>query len=75
MAEGAVVGIPDERRNEVPKAFVVPTPDAEPGVDVTEDGIREFFLDNVAAYKHPRKVEFIDGLPRTTSGKIQKYKL
>ncbi|ELY87879.1 AMP-dependent synthetase and ligase [Natrialba hulunbeirensis JCM 10989] len=75
VAEGAVVGIPDERRNEVPKAFVVPTPDAEPGVDVTEEEITEFFLDNVAAYKHPREVEFIDELPRTTSGKIQKYKL
>ncbi|ELZ09982.1 class I adenylate-forming enzyme family protein [Natrialba aegyptia] len=75
IAEGAVVGIPDERRNEVPKAFVVPTPNAEPGVDITEADITEYFLDTVAAYKHPREVEFIDELPRTVSGKIQKFKL
>ncbi|QSW99285.1 class I adenylate-forming enzyme family protein [Haloterrigena alkaliphila] len=75
VAEGAVVGIPDERRNEVPKAFVVTAPGVEPGVDVTSEGIKEYFLDRVAAYKHPREVEFIDELPRTTSGKIQKYRL
>ncbi|APX96415.1 class I adenylate-forming enzyme family protein [Natronorubrum daqingense] len=75
IAEGAVVGIPDERRNEVPKAFVVLAPDVEAGVDVTEEAIKDYFLERVAAYKHPRAVEFIDELPRTTSGKIQKYKL
>ncbi|SEH15168.1 long-chain acyl-CoA synthetase [Natronorubrum sediminis] len=75
VAEGAVVGIPDERRNEVPKAYVVLAPDVEAGVDVTEAAIKEYFLERVAAYKHPREVEFIDELPRTTSGKIQKYKL
>ena len=75
VAEGAVVGIPDERRNEVPKAFVVTAPSVEPGEDVTAEAINEYFLDNVASYKHPREVEFIDELPRTTSGKIQKYRL
>ncbi|ELY49336.1 AMP-dependent synthetase and ligase [Natronolimnohabitans innermongolicus JCM 12255] len=75
VAESAVVGIPDERRNEVPKAFVVPAPGVEPGEDVTAEAITEYVLERVAAYKHPREVEFIDELPRTTSGKIQKYKL
>jgi len=75
VAEAAVVGIPDERRNEVPKAFVVPVPDAEPGEDVTAEDITEFVLDRIAEYKHPREVEFIDDLPRTASGKIQKFKL
>ncbi|OAQ53402.1 hypothetical protein HTG_07950 [Natrinema mahii] len=75
VAEGAVVGIPDERRNEVPKAYVVTAPGVEPGADVTSEEIKEYFLDNVASYKHPREVEFIEELPRTTSGKIQKYKL
>ncbi|ELY64962.1 class I adenylate-forming enzyme family protein [Natrinema versiforme] len=75
VAEGAVVGIPDDRRNEVPKAFVVTAPGVEPGEDITAEAITEYFLDNVASYKHPREVEFIDELPRTTSGKIQKYKL
>ncbi|SFS87380.1 class I adenylate-forming enzyme family protein [Halostagnicola kamekurae] len=75
VAEGAVVGIPDERRNEVPKAYVVTTPGVEAGEDVTGEEITEYFLDKVASYKHPREVEFIEELPRTTSGKIQKYKL
>ena len=75
IADAAVVGIPDERRNEVPKAFVVPTADAEPGADVTDEAIQEYCLERVAEYKHPREVEFIDELPRTASGKIQKYKL
>ncbi|MDF9746345.1 class I adenylate-forming enzyme family protein [Natrinema salsiterrestre] len=75
VADAAVVGIPDERRNEVPKAFVVPASGVEPGSDVTADEIKQFCLEEVAEYKHPREVEFIDELPRTTSGKVQKYKL
>ncbi len=75
VAEAAVVGIPDERRNEVPKAYIVVRPDVEAGTDVTADDIRSYCLDTIAAYKHPREVEFIDELPRTASGKIQKFKL
>ncbi|WP_433629551.1 class I adenylate-forming enzyme family protein [Halomicrococcus sp. NG-SE-24] len=71
VADAAVVGIPDDRRNETVKAFVVPTAaDA-----VTAEEIREFCLDNLAAYKHPREVVFVDELPRTASGKVQKFKL
>jgi len=75
IAEAAVVGIPDERRNEVPKAFVVPKPGVEAGLDITEEGVKQYCLDNIAEYKHPREVAFVDELPRTASGKIQKYKL
>ncbi|WP_254523250.1 class I adenylate-forming enzyme family protein [Natrinema caseinilyticum] len=75
VADAAIVGIPDERRNEVPKAFVVPASGVEPGADVTAEEIKEFCLDEVAGYKHPREIEFIDELPRTTSGKVQKYRL
>jgi len=75
VAEAAVVGVPDQRRNEVPKAFVVPASGVEAGEDVSEQEIKDFFLDRVAAYKHPRAVEFIERLPRTASGKIQKHKL
>jgi len=75
IADVAVVGVPDERRNEVPKAFVVTTADAIPGSDVTKKAIEEFALDNLTAYKHPREIEFIDELPRTTSGKVRKVEL
>jgi long-chain acyl-CoA synthetase len=75
VADVAVVGIPDERRNEVPKAFVVPARGVEPGTDVTGEEIKQFALDRIAEYKHPREVEFVEELPRTASGKVQKYQL
>jgi len=71
VADAAIVGIPDERRNETVKAFIVPTPAA----DVTADEIQQYCLDNLAPYKHPREVEFADELPRTSTGKVQKFEL
>ncbi|WP_247000075.1 long-chain-fatty-acid--CoA ligase [Halosolutus gelatinilyticus] len=71
VADAAVAGIPDERRGETVKAYVVRAPDA----GVTEDDIKEYCLTRLAAYKHPREVEFVDELPRTTTGKVQKFKL
>jgi long-chain acyl-CoA synthetase len=71
VADAAVVGIPDERRGETVKAFIVPTPDA----DATADDIKEYCLSNLAEYKHPREVEFVEELPRTTTGKVQKFEL
>jgi Acyl-CoA synthetases (AMP-forming)/AMP-acid ligases II len=65
------VGIPDDRRGEIPVAAVVPTPDAE----ATPEEVKQYCLENLAEYKHPREVEFVDELPRTTTGKVQKFKI
>ena len=75
VSEAAVVGIDDDRRNEVPVAYVVPAPGVEPEDDVTAEGIKGYCLESIAEYKHPRGVRFVDELPRTTSGKIRKFKL
>ena len=71
VADVAVVGAPDDRRGETVKAFVVKTPDA----DVTEDELKQFCLERLAEYKHPREVVFVEELPRTTTGKVKKFEL
>jgi long-chain acyl-CoA synthetase len=75
VAESAVVGIADERRNEIPVAYIVPRPGVEPGTEVTSEGLRDFCLDSIAEYKHPREVRFVEELPRTASGKVRKFEL
>jgi len=74
VADAAVIGIPDERRNEVPVAYVVPASGSEPSDELAEE-LRAFCLERIAEYKHPRQVTFVEGFPRTASGKIRKYKL
>ncbi|WP_138007135.1 long-chain-fatty-acid--CoA ligase [Halalkalirubrum salinum] len=66
-----VIGVPHEEWGETPKAIVV----AADGADLTEDGVIEFARDNLAKFKCPTIVEFVDDLPETATGKIRKVKL
>ncbi|NES74209.1 MAG: AMP-binding protein, partial [Okeania sp. SIO2D1] len=70
VLEVAVIAIPDEKRGEVPKAFVTLKPDES----LTGAEIIDFCRQNLAQFKVPKAVEFIE-LPKTATGKVQKYLL
>lgn len=67
----AVIGVPDEKWGETPKALVVKHENS----DLTEDELIEFTRERLAHYKCPTSVEFRDSLPQTATGKIQKFEL
>ncbi|WP_126425046.1 class I adenylate-forming enzyme family protein [Brevibacillus marinus] len=67
----AVVGIPDEAKGQVIKAFVV----LKDGQTATAEELLEECRGKLAAYKHPKAIEFCQSLPRTSSGKIKRYML
>jgi 2-aminobenzoate-CoA ligase len=74
VAECGVVGAPDEERGQIVKAFVVLKKDYAPGPQMTRE-LQEFVKQTIAPYKYPRAVEFRDALPRTETGKLQRFKL
>ncbi len=74
VAECAVVGIPDERKGETVKAYIVLRP-GHPASEPLSEAIKNHCINELAAYKHPREIEFVQTLPKTASGKIQKYVL
>lgn len=74
VAEAAAVGIPDERRGNVVKAFVVVADGAERSDALARD-IQEFVRDRLSAYAYPRVIEFVDDLPKTLTGKIRRIEL
>ena len=69
--EAAVVGMPDERWGEAPHAFVV----LKPGATATDAELRQFVRDSIAHFKVPKAIHFVEDLPKTATGKIQKYVL
>jgi fatty-acyl-CoA synthase len=71
VLEAAVVGVPDDRWGEVPKAYVV----LRPGCTATEEELVAFCREQLAHFKCPRRVEFVPELPKTSTGKIQKFVL
>ena len=71
VQEAAVVGIPDPHWGETPQAFVV----VRPGASVSAEELIQFVRDQLAHFKAPRGVSFLAELPKTATGKIQKYLL
>ena len=69
--EAAVIGVPDETWGESVKAFVA----LKPGMQATEEEIIELCKGNLASYKKPKSVDFIDALPKNMAGKILKTEL
>ncbi len=72
--ECGVVGADDPERGQIVKAYVVPKPGVEGDADLARV-LQEFVKSQIAPYKYPRAVAFIDALPRTETGKLQRYKL
>jgi fatty-acyl-CoA synthase len=71
VVEVAVIGVADEEFGQRLKAFVV----VEEGVEVSDDDLRKHVKANLAGYKAPREVEFLDQLPRNATGKVLKREL
>jgi len=74
VAECGVVGQPDDERGMVVKAFVVLRPENKPD-DEMKKILQEHVKRNIAPYKYPRAIEFVTALPRTETGKLQRFKL
>lgn len=68
VAQAAVIGVADERMGEVAKAFIV----RQAGIELSEQGVIDWCRRNMANYKVPRSVEFVDALPVNAAGKVQK---
>jgi fatty-acyl-CoA synthase len=67
----AVIGMPDEKWGEVPIAILT----IRDGFDVDEVLVRNVLKDRIAKYKVPKRIVFVDDLPRTASGKVRKLEL
>jgi 2-aminobenzoate-CoA ligase len=74
VAECGVVGVTDEERGQIVKAFVVLRPGFAAG-DALAKTLQDYVKANIAPYKYPRAVDFVDALPRTETGKLQRFKL
>jgi 2-aminobenzoate-CoA ligase len=74
VAECGVIGAPDEERGMIVKAFCVLKPGHE-GDAVMARALQEHVKSTIAPYKYPRVIEFVSTLPRTETGKLQRFKL
>jgi 2-aminobenzoate-CoA ligase len=76
VAECGVVGVPDDARGQIVKAYVVLRADAAVAAGPAKASeLQDFVKQRIAPYKYPRAVEFVSSLPRTNTGKLQRYRL
>ena len=77
VLECAVVGVPDEARGQIVKAFVVADAAAMSAQDETalSAALQDFVKQRIAPFKYPRAIEFVERLPRTGTGKVQRFRL
>ncbi|MEE2997037.1 MAG: AMP-binding protein [Pseudomonadota bacterium] len=74
VAECAVIGKPDEKRTNIVKAFVVLRKSFLPN-DETAKTLQDYVKNEIAPYKYPREIEFVGELPKTETGKLQRFRL
>ncbi len=74
VAECGVVGKPDEERGQIVEAHVVLKPGFEPSPEMAAQ-LQDFVKEQIAPYKYPRSIRFLSSLPRTETGKLQRFKL
>jgi acetyl-CoA synthetase len=74
VAVAGVIGVPHGERGAVPKAFVVTTEEHDPNEGLREE-LQDHVRERLAKYEYPRELEFVEALPRTTTGKIRRQSL
>jgi 2-aminobenzoate-CoA ligase len=74
VLECGVIGAPDEERGQIVKAFIV-LRDGHAGDAALTKELQDFVKTEIAPYKYPRSIEFVDALPRTQTGKLQRFRL
>jgi len=74
VAECGVIGVPDEARGQIVKAFIVLRAGHEASDELVKT-LQDFVKQQIAAYKYPRAIEFRTALPRTETGKLQRFRL
>ncbi len=74
VAECGVIGIADDDRGQIVKAFVVLRPDHKGGQEMVRT-LQDHVKQTIAPFKYPRQIEFVESLPRTETGKLQRFRL